>query len=149
MTIRFLSLKDFSLRFPNKLGFPKKIKNKRILLIGCMYDCSLFFPFLIGFSLVDPLKSAFFPNSFHFWLIFFRIFHTKSIILIAYFYKRGCCSPQNRKLKGPKLILLLISRRRQPALIHFDCNGHTVNWSPFWIFATQNSLVTDKRKNKT
>ncbi len=36
------------------------------------------------------------------------------------------CSLRNRKVQGPKFILVLITPRRQPALIHFDRCGSTV-----------------------
>ncbi len=36
------------------------------------------------------------------------------------------CSLRNRKVQGPNFILVLITPRRQPALIHFDRCGSTV-----------------------
>ncbi len=36
------------------------------------------------------------------------------------------CSLRNLKVQGPKFILVLITPRRQPALIHFDRCGSTV-----------------------
>ncbi len=88
-----------------------------------------------GKSLVDSLKSAFFSNNFHFWLTFFE-FSIQNQKLWSHISTSGgrmrSCSLRNRRVQGPKFILLPISRRRQPALIHFDRCERTVQcqiWS--------------------